>query len=119
MTKICVIEDNVPIRKLFTTLLKKSGFEVNDFGDGSSSIEWLKSNIPDIILMDILLPDINGSELLTSVRSLNGLQKVKIIAVTGFASANDRDKYLEIGFDGYLPKPINTASFVSDIQSML
>lgn len=119
MTKICVIEDNIPIRKLFSTLLKKSGFEVSDFGDGSSAIDWLKSNKPDIILMDILLPDINGAELLANVRKLPGLNAVKVIAITGFASANDRDKYLELGFTGYLAKPINTSSFVSDIQSLI
>ncbi len=119
MAKICVIEDNIPIRKLFTTLLKKSGYEVSDFGDGSSAVEHLKSNKPDVILMDILLPDINGTELLTTVRGLPGLSNIKVIAITGFATNNDRDKYLELGFTGYLPKPINTSTFVSDIQSII
>ena len=119
MAKICVIEDNIPIRKLFAILLKKSGYDVSDFGDGSSALDYLKSNIPDVILMDILLPDINGTELLTSVRGLPGLGNVKVIAITGFATNNDREKYLELGFTGYLPKPINTTTFVSDIQSIL
>lgn len=119
MSKICVIEDNIPIRKLFSTLLKKSGFEVADFGDGASAVDWLKANTPDIVLMDILLPDINGTELLANVRALPGKSSIKVIAITGFASSNDKEKYMEIGFNGYLPKPINTASFVSDIQSLI
>ena len=68
---ICVIEDNTPIRKLFCTLLKKAGFTTIDFPDGTSSVNWLRSNNhPHAVIVDILLPDINGTEVLKVIREL-------------------------------------------------
>ncbi len=116
---ICVIEDNTPIRKLFCTLLRKSGYNTIDFEDGSSALEWMKDNHPNLILMDILLPDLNGTELIGLVRAIDGYASTPIIAVTGFAGNQDRTKFLEIGFNGYISKPINTSSFVSDVEQFL
>lgn len=117
--RICVIEDSKPIRRLFCTLLQKSGFETFDFEDGVSSLEWLDENTVDVILMDILLPDINGTELLKRVRNIDGYQETPVIAVTGFATANDKEKYLSQGFDSYMSKPVNTATFVKDVNAVL
>lgn len=116
---ICVIEDNVPIRKLFCTLLKKSGFETADFGDGTGGLNWLKQNKPDLLIVDILLPDMNGSDIMQTVRELDYGKELPIIAATGFAQANDKEKYLEMGFDSYIAKPINTATFVQDIKIVI
>lgn len=116
---ICVIEDNVPIRKLFSTLLRKAEYEVFDFDDGKSSVEWLTNNNADAILMDILLPDINGTDLIKLVRELPNHSNTKVIAATGFAASQDKEKFLELGFNGYLSKPINTSSFVSDIEQII
>ncbi len=117
--KICVIEDNGPIRKLLCTVLKKSGYDTIDFGDGKSSLEWLKENLPKALIVDILLPDLNGSEILEYIRAIDGGSDVTIIAVTGFAKAGDRDKYLQMGFDSYIPKPINTATFAQQVQDVI
>lgn len=117
--RICVIEDSTPITKLFCTLLRKSGFEAFDFEDGVSSVEWLNGNTADIIIMDILLPDINGTELLKTVRGISGYEKTPIIAITGFATANDKEKYLSMGFNSYMSKPVNTATFVKDVNEVL
>lgn len=115
---VCVIEDNKPIRKLFCTLLKKSGFETVDFGDGNSAMDWLKDNVPYGVLVDILLPDLNGGEILEFIRSKEEGDKIPVIAATGFAQSNDRDKFIRQGFDGYIPKPINTGSFVSEVKEI-
>lgn len=115
---ICVIEDNVPIRKLFCTLLKRAGYETMDFDDGTSSSEWLKTNKVKAIIMDILLPDINGTELIKIVRE--GANKdTCIVAITGFAASHDREKFTELGFNGYLAKPINTTTFVADVENFI
>lgn len=116
---LCIIEDNKPIRKLFCTLLQKSGFQVADFPDGTSGMEWLKANRPLAVITDILLPDVNGSEVLALIRTLNDGDKIPVIAVTGFAQANDRDKFIALGFDSYIPKPINTSSFVSEVTEVI
>lgn len=117
--KICVIEDSQPIRKLFCTLLEKSDFETFDFEDGNSVLEWLASNKVDIILMDILLPDTKGASLLKKIREIEGFESIPIIAITGFAASNDKEKYLTQGFDAYMSKPVNTATFVNDIKAVL
>lgn len=116
---ICIIEDNTPIRKLFCTLLKKNGFQVADFSDGNSGIEYLKNNQPDCLIVDILLPDINGTEILQIVRSLPHGNNLPIIAATGFAHSNDKEKFIEMGFDSYISKPINTNTFVEDIRNVI
>jgi DNA-binding response OmpR family regulator len=119
LATICVVEDNTPIRKLFTTLLTKANFEVTGFSDGDSAFEWLSENKPTGILLDILLPDVSGDEFLKKLRQLDHCKDVPVIAVTGFANPNDRQKYLETGFDAYMTKPINTASFVDDVKKIL
>jgi CheY-like chemotaxis protein len=117
--KILVIEDNLPIRKLFSTLLKKQGFEVDAFGFASESLEWVKENTPDIVLMDILLSDMNGTELIKEMKNLPHLKDSVFIAVTGFATGNDKNKFLEMGFTGYLSKPVNTKTFADDINDII
>lgn len=117
--KVCIIEDNTPNRKLFAMLLKKSNYDVSDFENATTALEWLKQNNIDIILLDILLPDMNGSELLGYIKELPNLKNAKVIAITGFSSVTDKDKFLQQGFDGYLPKPINTTTFVKDIEAFL
>lgn len=116
---ICIIEDVKPIRKLLSTILEKHHFKTIEFSDGKTSIEWLQNNTPLAIVMDILLPDINGTEILTLVRQMPGGNAVPIIAVTGFAQASDRDKYLEMGFDSYIAKPINTTTFPDEITAVI
>ncbi len=115
---VCVIEDNIPIRKLYCTILKKSGLSFSDFGDGMSAYNWLKNNKVDGIIMDILLPDINGNELVKMVKELELQKNTIICAITGFAQEQDREKFLNEGFSYYLSKPINTSSFIEDVKKM-
>ncbi len=113
---VCVIEDNIPIRKLFCTLLKKDGFDTVDFHNGNSAGKWLEDNEVSGIIMDILLPDLNGTELITIIRNIPHCKDIPIIAVTGFAQPNDREKFMELGFDSYIAKPVSTSSFVDDVK---
>lgn len=117
--QILVIEDNKPIRKLFCTLLKRGGFETVDFDNASNALDWLNENTPNLIIMDILLPDMNGTELINEVKNIDINKDVKVIAVTGLATGEDRKKYLGAGFDDYISKPINTMTFVDDIKRVL
>ncbi len=115
---IAVIEDNTPIRKLFATILAKSGFTVIEFADGNSALKSFKENPVSTIIMDILLPDINGTELIKDVRKIDACSDIPIIAVTGFAQSSDREKFIELGFDAYISKPINTGAFVEEIKTI-
>lgn len=116
---ISIIEDNAANRKLFSMLLKKSGYNVVDFGNAADALEWLNSNDADLIILDILLPDMNGSDVLMSIKQIPHLQNAVIIAITGFSSSRDREKFLAMGFNGFLAKPIDTATFVSDLEKYL
>lgn len=117
--KICLIEDNFPVRKLFANLLKKGGFTVNDFDNAKDAIEWLRQNQPDIILLDILLPELNGLDAIKIIRGISGFEKIPVIAVTGFASNTDREKYFRAGFNGYMTKPVNVSTFAQDVNNFL
>ncbi len=120
MDTICIIEDNKPIRKLFGTLLKKAGFETFEFADGQTAIEWISSNnMPSAFILDILLPDQSGVDILNLIRQKPNGISIPIVAVTGFATSNDRQKYLDLGFDHYIPKPINTSTFVSEVMDII
>lgn len=116
---ICVIEDMAPIRKLIKTILEKAGFRVADFPNGKSFLDWIKENEPIAVIVDILLPDINGTELLQHIRNLKNGNHIAIIAVTGFAQTSDKEKYLQLGFDAYMAKPINTLTFPDEIKLLI
>ena len=116
---IVIIEDNIPIRKLFSTLVKKAGFIVQDFPDGEKAISWLKGNSAQLIIMDILLPDINGVDLLKEVRNIDINKSTPVVAVTGFANSEDELRFLEQGFTSYISKPIDTKLFIEHIQTIL
>ena len=115
---IAVVEDNIPIRKLFCTILNKSGFKTLEFSDAKSAIDGLKTSEVSTVLLDILLPDKNGTELIEDLRKNNKLKDIPIIAVTGFAQPSDQQKFMKLGFDGFIPKPINTTSFVQEIKDI-
>ena len=116
MKNIVVVEDNAAIRKLFCTLLKKQDYEVTDFNNGESVLQELPNLKPDLIVLDILLPDINGTELIEKIRAIQYCADVPVIAVTGFATEQDEKKFKELGFNGYLSKPINTDVFIGEIK---
>ncbi|MFH1052081.1 MAG: response regulator [bacterium] len=116
---ICVIEDNTPIRKLLSTVLGKSGYAVVDFGDGSSAMEWLKTNSPLAVLVDYVLPDLDGSVIIEFIRNKTEGAKVPVIAVTGLAQENDKEKILKLGFDSYISKPIDTANFAGQVKEII
>jgi CheY-like chemotaxis protein len=116
---ICIVEDNKPIAKLFATVLSKSGFQTVEFDTGQKALEWIENNTPDCVLTDILLPDMNGTELLERIRMEPDKNAIPVVAITGLARASDKQKFLDIGFDGYIPKPIDIASFASDIEMII
>lgn len=116
---ICVIEDNKSIAKLFSTILKKNGYQAIEFQDAKSALDWLGNNVPLCILSDVLLPDMNGTELLIKIRENASLANVPVIAITGLAQPGDEQKLLSMGFDGYMSKPINISTFVPDIEKVI
>ena len=119
MKSLFVVEDNDAIRKLFTTILKKQGYIVMSFSDGQSAINEIQNLKPDLLILDILLPDINGTELISKIRSIPHCKDIPAIAVTGFATEQDENRFIEAGFNSYLSKPIDTVKFCEVVKQIL
>lgn len=114
-----MIEDNEQNRYLATFLLERNGHAVHHAWDGPSGIERAASLHPDIILLDIQLPVMDGYSVARALRGIPGLQDVPIVAVTSYAMPGDREKALASGCTGYIEKPINPDTFVADVESHL
>jgi two-component system cell cycle response regulator DivK len=116
---VLLLEDNEQNRYLATFLLEKSGYSVVAALDGTQGIELGKTVNPAIILLDIQLPVMHGYDVARGLRSIASLRGVPIIAVTSYAMAGDREKALAAGCDGYIEKPIDPETFVSEISKFL
>lgn len=113
---VLLIEDNEQNRYLATFLLSQYGYEVHTAPDGPRGIELAAELGPDLILLDIQLPTMDGYEVARTLRRSEALDGVPIIAVTSYAMVGDRERCLEAGCDGYIEKPIDPATFVSEIE---
>ncbi len=103
--KIAVVEDNIDNRLLVQAILEDS-YEISEYENGMEVMDGLADDIPDLVLLDISLPGMDGTEVLEWVRSQELLSDLPVIALTAHAMSGDREKYLEMGFDEYVTKPI-------------
>ena len=117
--RVLLIEDNQQNRYLATFLLEQSGFLVTSAADGIRGIALAVQMLPDVILLDIQLPGLNGYDVARALRQNAVLTDVPIVAVTALALHGDRERALAAGCNGYLEKPIDPASFVASITSFL
>ncbi len=117
--KILLIEDNEQNRYLVTFLLEKHDYDVAVAADGPAGIALAAKLQPAVILLDIQLPGMDGYAVARALRENPSLASTPIVAVTSFAMLGDREKALAAGCDGYLEKPINPDTFVSQVESYL
>ncbi|HEV2694862.1 MAG TPA: response regulator [Verrucomicrobiae bacterium] len=116
---ILLIEDNEQNRYLATFLLEQQGYQVVSAPDGPLGIEIAKKIVPDLVLLDIQLPKMDGYAVAQALRAIQFLSAIPIIAVTSYAMVGDREKCLAAGCKGYIEKPINPETFVAEIKSFL
>lgn len=105
MKKIAVVEDN-PDNRLLVRVMLEDQYKVTTYETGFDALEGLKHDKPDLILLDISLPHMDGTEVLRRLRTDGDLRDIPVIALTAHAMAGDREKYLGAGFNDYVPKPI-------------
>jgi len=117
--RILYVEDNFDNRLLVRRVLEVEGFSVAEAMDGPSGLEKAKESPPDLILLDINLPDIDGYELAGRFRQLPSLKGVPIIAVTANVMKGDRERVLAAGCDGYIPKPIDVDKLPEQVRAAL
>ncbi|MBN1615584.1 MAG: response regulator [Deltaproteobacteria bacterium] len=115
MKRILVVEDNEQNRYLMQYMLEQNDYDVITANDGAQAVIMAASEKPDLILMDIQLPDMDGLEVTRRIRASEADGKIPIVAVTSFAMAGDREKALAAGCDGYIEKPINPGTFLGEI----
>lgn len=104
MQKILLVEDNDELRRLYTELLVKKNYEIETAPNGADGIEKLGSFNPDIVILDIMLPDTNGIEILKQIKSNERYKKLPVIMLTGVSEIKKIQKSLELGAVGYIMK---------------
>ncbi|HWY32430.1 MAG TPA: response regulator [Candidatus Acidoferrum sp.] len=116
---ILMIEDNEQNRYLATFLLQKQGYRVVSAPDGQIGIDAARHLLPDLILLDIQLPGMDGYAVARALREILDLRATPIVAVTSYAMVGDREKCLAAGCNGYIEKPINPETFAAEIGNFL
>jgi CheY-like chemotaxis protein len=116
---ILVVEDNRDNMELMRYLLTAYGYTPMLARGGADAIRSARQRPPDLILMDLQMPEMDGHEASAAIRSEPGLGRCTIVAVTAFAMVGDRERILAAGFDGYISKPIAPESFVAEVERYL
>jgi two-component system cell cycle response regulator DivK len=117
--KILIVEDNILNMKLFRDILVAHGYETLQSRDGAEAMALTRRHRPDLILMDIQLPEVSGLQVIKWLKEDEELQAIPVIAVTAFAMKGDEQKIREGGCEGYIAKPISIATFLQTIEHFL
>ena len=114
--RILVVEDNERNMRLFRDVLEAAGHRTLAAATGEHAVELAGEHAPDLVLMDIQLPDIDGLEALGRIRADERTRAMPVLALTAQAMEGDRERFLAAGFDGYLSKPVNIADLVETVN---
>lgn len=116
---VLIVEDNELNMKLFNDLLEAHGYRTLQTRDGMEALRLARIHRPDLILMDIQLPEVSGLEVTKWIKEDDGLRTIPVIAVTAFAMKGDEEKIREGGCEDYIAKPISVARFIETVQRYL
>ncbi len=117
--KILIVEDNELNMKLFHDLLEVHGYSTLQTRDGREALDLAREHHPDLILMDIQLPEVSGLEVTKWIKEDEDLKSIPVIAITAFAMKGDEEKIRDGGCEAYIAKPISVAKFLQTIEEVL
>jgi two-component system cell cycle response regulator DivK len=117
--RILIVEDEPKNLKLFRDLLQKFGFETIEATDGEQGVELAKTTEPDLILMDIMMPKMDGLEATRTIKAQPNCRQIPIIALTSYAMKGDRERAIEAGCDGYITKPVDIRELMKSIEQTI
>ena len=117
--KVLIVEDNELNMKLFHDLLEAQGYETLETREGLSALSLAREHRPDLILMDIQLPEISGLDVTKTLKADPELHRIPVIAVTAFAMKGDEERIRQGGCEAYISKPISVTKFIETIKSFL
>lgn len=109
--RVAIVDDN-PDNRLLLDAMLRSHYQLDQFADGPSALAGIAASIPAVVLLDISLPGMDGIEVMERLRASESTADIPILAVTAHAMAGDEERFLALGFDGYVSKPIRRASEV-------
>jgi CheY-like chemotaxis protein len=113
--RILVVEDNEKNMKLFRDVLQAKGYVPIEAPSGEEAVELAFEHVPDLILMDVQLPGIDGIEALSRIRADERTMSIPVVALTAQAMSGDRERFLDSGFDGYISKPVDVVEFIETV----
>jgi two-component system cell cycle response regulator DivK len=117
--KVLIVEDNELNMKLFHDLLEAHGYETLQTKDGFQALELAREHTPDLILMDIQLPEVSGLEVTKWLKDDEDLARIPVVAVTAFAMKGDEERIRQGGCEAYLSKPITVTTFIETVRQFL
>ena len=115
--RVLIVDDNEMNLRLARDVLRHAGFRTLECSTGEDALALATAERPDVILLDILLPDVDGTEVLTRLKGLEATASIPVVALTSFAMKGDRERLLGDGFDGYLEKPIAVRDFPDQVRA--
>ena len=116
---ILVADDNTASRELIREVLEMSGYDVVEAIDGRDAVSKARESAPDLVLVDIQMPRLDGYGVLRELRVDPQLCRLRVVALTAFAMQGDRDRALDAGFDGYITKPVEITALRREIKRLL
>jgi CheY-like chemotaxis protein len=119
MKTVLIAEDNPVNRELLRELLEIRGYTVSEACNGQEALSMLEESLPDILLLDIGMPLLDGYAVVRKVREDPRFAVLPVVAVTAYAMQGDREKIMSSGFDGYLSKPVNSTFLVQELDRLL
>jgi CheY-like chemotaxis protein len=119
MTKVLIAEDNPVNRELLRELLEMRDYSVKEACDGQEALEQIKADRPDILLLDLGMPVLDGFATVHKIREDPTMKDLPVLAVTAYAMRGDKEKIIASGFDGYLSKPVSPLSLEQELVRLL
>ena len=119
MSLVLIVEDNEKNMKLVRDILQAKGYETLEAGTAEEGIKLALERVPDLVLMDIQLPGMNGMEALKVLRANSATAHIPVVAITASVMEQDRQQIMDTGFDGFIEKPIDLRAFLATVQAAL
>jgi two-component system cell cycle response regulator DivK len=116
--RVLVVEDNEKSMKLFRDVLQAKGYGTLEASTGEDAVELAAAHVPDLVLMDVQLPGIDGVQTLARLRENDRTASIPVVALTAQAMHGDRERFIAAGFDGYLSKPVDIAELVGAVAQL-
>lgn len=119
MKKVLIVDDEIDVVEVVTVLLEHEGYEIMKAYDGKQALSVVDKEIPDLIILDIMMPEIDGVEVCRRLRQREDLKEVPIVMFSAKLSAIDKKESFDAGADGFISKPFNARGFIAGIKTYL